>query len=53
VGPNLDDLQPDQARVADVVRNGLNAMPAFEDDLTPEQIDAVAAFVAESAGASP
>jgi mono/diheme cytochrome c family protein len=53
VGPNLDDLQPDQALVAETVRNGGVAMPAFEDRLTPEQIDAVAAYVAESAGASP
>ncbi len=53
VGPDLDRLQPDEARVAAIVQEGRGAMPAFEDQLTPEQIDAVAAYVAEQAGAGP
>ena len=53
VGPDLDQAKPDEALVVERVTNGLGAMPAFKDQLTPEQIDAVAAYVAESAGASP
>ena len=36
------------AAVIEVVTAGRNAMPAFGDVLTPEQIRAVAAFVAET-----
>ena len=50
VGPNLDDLQPDAATVEAAVRNGRGAMPSFEDQLSEEEITAVATYVAESAG---
>jgi cbb3-type cytochrome c oxidase subunit III len=50
VGPVLDDLKPDAARVSTAVTNGKGAMPAFSGQLSPAQIKAVAAFVAESAG---
>jgi mono/diheme cytochrome c family protein len=50
VGPSLDELKPDEARVTTAVTNGKNAMPAFSGQLSPEQIEAVAAFVAGSAG---
>ena len=49
-GPNLDDLKPDQAAVENQVKNGGGGMPAFESQLAPTQIAALAAFVAESAG---
>jgi mono/diheme cytochrome c family protein len=52
VGPNLDEARPAAEQVAQQVRSGGDGMPAFEDSLTAEQIDAVARFVAESAGAS-
>ncbi len=50
IGPNLDQLQPDAARVKTMVTNGGNGMPAFGDVLTAAQIDALSAYVAESAG---
>jgi mono/diheme cytochrome c family protein len=50
VGPNLDELKPSKATVQKQVENGGGAMPAFKDTLTPEQISAVATFVASSTG---
>jgi mono/diheme cytochrome c family protein len=50
VGPNLDDLQPDAATVRSQVENGGGGMPAFSGDLSPEEIDAVATYVADNAG---
>ena len=35
---------------AAAVRQGVGVMPPFSDKLTPEQIEAVARFVAKSAG---
>jgi cytochrome c553 len=48
VGPNLDESQPDAELVEERVRNGAGAMPAFEGQLTDEQIADVTAFVVES-----
>jgi mono/diheme cytochrome c family protein len=48
IGPNLDESQPDAALVEDRVRNGAGAMPAFEGQLTDEQIADVTAYVVES-----
>ena len=50
VGPNLDELAPDEATVKAQVTNGGGGMPAFAGTLTPAQIDAVAAYVASAAG---
>ena len=50
VGPNLDELRPNQQTVARQVRNGGNGMPSFKDKLTPTEIDQVAAFVSTAAG---
>ncbi|HEX4889036.1 MAG TPA: cytochrome c [Alphaproteobacteria bacterium] len=49
VGPDLDSLKPDQARVKAAVTNGIGAMPAFEA-LSSEQIDAVSLYVSTAAG---
>lgn len=49
-GPNLDELQPDAETVEEQVRNGGGAMPAFEGQLSDAEIEAVATYVAESAG---
>lgn len=49
-GPNLDELQPDAETVAEQVTNGGGGMPAFEGELTEQQISDVAAYVAENAG---
>lgn len=50
VGPNLDDLKPDFARVKRQVENGGGAMPAFKDQLSTKQIADVSAYVASTAG---
>ncbi|MDP4602911.1 MAG: cytochrome c [Solirubrobacteraceae bacterium] len=50
VGPNLDGIAPDDARVKAIVTNGRGGMPAFADVLTDAQIDAVASYVADSTG---
>lgn len=52
IGPSLDELKPDAARVEAAVRNGLGVMPAFEGKLTDEQIKAVATYVARATGAA-
>lgn len=50
VGPNLDQVKPTEARVNEVVTNGLNAMPAFSGQLSAKQIDDLSKYVAENAG---
>lgn len=50
VGPDLDQLKPDAARVEAAVRNGLGVMPPFAESLSDEQIRAVAAYVSSMAG---
>jgi mono/diheme cytochrome c family protein len=49
VGPDLDALQPDAARVRNAVRNGFEAMPAFGHVLSDAQIDALARYVERAA----
>lgn len=48
VGPSLDEIKPDKARVVATVREGIGVMPSFEGKLSDEQIEAVAAFVANA-----
>lgn len=50
VGPNLDQLAPDAGRVAEQVRSGGGGMPSFADSLGDAEIEAVAQYVADSAG---
>ena len=50
VGPNLDDLAPDEATIKAQVTNGGSGMPAFADVLSNAEIDAVTAYVADSTG---
>jgi cytochrome c6 len=50
VGPSLDELKPDKAKVLEAVRKGIGVMPPYADKLTREQIDAVSAYVAKVAG---
>jgi mono/diheme cytochrome c family protein len=52
VGPNLDESQPDAELVEERVRNGAGAMPAYEGQLSDEQIQNVTAFVVESTSGS-
>jgi cytochrome c6 len=50
VGPNLDDAKPPASLVVDRVTHGKGVMPPFGGQLTPKQIQDVAAFVSSSAG---
>ena len=50
VGPSLDETDLAEDEIAQVVTNGRGAMPAFGDRLSEDQINAVAAYVAENAG---
>jgi mono/diheme cytochrome c family protein len=51
LGPALDELKPSESQVRTAVTGGVGAMPAYEN-LTQEQIDAVAAYVASVTGAA-
>lgn len=53
VGPSLDELQPDEARVATAVRGGIGAMPSFATTLTDAQIRALARYVSKASGGAP
>jgi mono/diheme cytochrome c family protein len=44
IGPSLDELKPDAARVAKALKAGIGQMPAFTQ-LTEEQIQALARYV--------
>jgi mono/diheme cytochrome c family protein len=50
VGPNLDQLRPAASAVSTIVAQGRGAMPAFSGQLTPDEIDQVADYVAGAAG---
>ncbi len=50
VGPNLDQLKPDDATVQKQVTNGGGAMPAFGGRLSKAQIASVAKYVSSVAG---
>ena len=52
-GPSLDALKPAADRVERQVTRGGRGMPAFGGRLTDDEIEAVAAYVAESAASSP
>ena len=53
VGPVLDEIKPDAARVAKALRNGLGNMPSYRATLTDSQIDALARYVAAASGGAP
>lgn len=50
VGPNLDEAKPSEAAVETIVNDGRGGMPAFKGQLSPEEVKAVVAYVASSAG---
>jgi mono/diheme cytochrome c family protein len=52
VGPDLDALQPSFAAVAEQVREGGGGMPAFSEELSEQEIAAIATFVASATGGS-
>jgi mono/diheme cytochrome c family protein len=50
VGPNLDELKPDEKTVQTQVETGGDKMPSFKGTLSPAEIKSVATFVSKSAG---
>jgi mono/diheme cytochrome c family protein len=50
VGPNLDDLKPDEQTTQRQVTNGGGGMPAFRGQLQDDEIAAVSKYVASVAG---
>ena len=50
IGPNLDDSKPTLDLAVERITNGQGVMPSFKDQLSEQQIQAVAEFVSESAG---
>lgn len=47
IGPSLDELKPDAARVAKAVTTGIGQMPAFSQ-LTQAQVQAIARYVEQA-----
>lgn len=50
VGPNLDETALDAAGVATIVTKGRGGMPAFAEQLTPQEIADVAAYITSTSG---
>lgn len=50
VGPVLDEIKPDSARVAKALLNGLGNMPSYKAILTEVQIAALARYVSRASG---
>ncbi|WOB11040.1 cytochrome c [Piscinibacter gummiphilus] len=50
IGPVLDELKPDEARVVQALRNGLGVMPSFRDKLSDNEIALLARYVSQVAG---
>ncbi|MDA7582935.1 cytochrome c [Candidatus Pelagibacter sp.] len=48
IGPNLNEIKPDISRVLMAVKNGIGVMPAYQGQLSDEEINAVATYVVES-----
>ena len=48
IGPNLNEIKPDKMRVMYAVTNGVGVMPAYEGQLTSEEIEAVSHYVSTS-----
>ena len=49
IGPNLNQIKPDIARVISAVTNGIGVMPPYEGVLSMQEIKAVAHYVSISA----
>lgn len=50
VGPVLDEIKPDAARVLRAVRAGLGVMPSYAERLSERDMRALAQFVAHATG---
>lgn len=53
VGPVLDELKPDAARVLRALRSGIGIMPSFAERLSEQDLRALANFVAHATGGAP
>ena len=49
IGPNLNEIKPDKMRIITTVTNGIGVMPAYEGELTLEEIEAVSHYVSIAA----
>ena len=49
IGPNLNEIRPDKMTIINAVTHGIGVMPAYEGQLTSEEIEAVAHYVFTSA----
>lgn len=47
VGPSMNELQPNAARVLNAIKNGIGIMPAYPN-LSPEQMQILADYVAKA-----
>ncbi len=48
IGPSLDEVRPSLEKVLATVTNGIGVMPAYQDILTKEEIEAVAHYVSKA-----
>ena len=48
IGPNLNEIKPNIRRVIAAVTNGIGVMPAYQGELSSEEIEAVAHYVSVS-----
>ena len=49
IGPNLNQIRPNKKIVINSVTYGIGVMPAYEGELSPKEIEAVAHYVSISA----
>jgi cytochrome c6 len=52
IGPVLDEIKPDAARVMSALKSGIGVMPSYAGKLDEQDMRAVAAFVAHATGAA-
>ena len=48
IGPNLNQIRPDIGRVINAVTNGIGVMPSYINEISEEEIEAVAYYVFKS-----
>lgn len=50
IGPDLDELKPSREQVVNAVTSGVGIMPAFNESLSSDQIQAVADYIVQVTG---
>ena len=48
IGPNLNEIRPSIEKVLTTVTNGIGVMPAYQDILSKDEIEAVAHYVSKA-----